>query len=71
MSDADFGQKLQVSLAGPGFEITAKGIGNQSGNPCNLIEIYLFMEIIECKFINVINSVIFGIQQRVLETNGR
>jgi hypothetical protein len=69
MSDPDLGQKLKVGFAGSGFKIPAKRVGNQPRNAGYLLQVYLLVEIIERKFINIIDPVVLGVQKDILVTN--
>src|ERR1700744_6222252 len=60
VADADLGEELGVSLAGPGFEIAAKGIGHQAGDGGHLFQVDLPGKVAEGVVIDGVDAVILS-----------
>ena len=71
MSYPDLRQELGIGLAGPGFEITAERVGDQSGYGSYLFQVNFLVEIRKGIVIYRIDPVIFLFGEIVPETNRR
>ena len=58
VADADLVEELGVGLAGSRFEVAAEGIGDESGDGCDLVEIDLLVEMTEGIVVDRVDPVV-------------
>ena len=70
VADADLGEELGVSLAGAGFEVAAKRVGDEAGDGGDLVEIDLPAEMAKGIIIDRVDPVILRFGETGAEADG-
>src|SRR5579863_4150301 len=58
VADANLGEELGVGLAGPGFEVATKRVGDEAGDGGNLVEVDLPGEMAEGIVVDSVDPVV-------------